>query len=196
MRTGFITGASRGIGRQVAEAALAVGDRVVATARQPNRLAKDLRDHPRLLLVQLDVTDEARVRDAVRKAIERFGRIDVLLNNAGFGLLAVTGAVLPQMRRQRSGHILNVSSLGGYQSGPGFGVYCSTKFAVEGLSEALAAQLAPLGVRVTIVEPGYVRTDFLDPRSLAVSSARIGDYDATADVIRERASELNHLSAR
>jgi len=198
MRTWFITGASRGIGRLLAEAALSVGDRVVATARRLDGLSKALRDHARLLPLQLDVTDAARVREGARLAVERFGRIDVLLNNAGFGLLgaaeeataeeveaiyrtnvfgrlAVTRAVLPQMRRQRPGHVLNASSLGGYQSGPGFGVYCSTKLVVEGLSEALAAELAPLGVCVTIFDPGYVRTDLLDPRSLTVSATRIDD---------------------
>ena len=100
--------------------------------------------------------------------------------------------MLPHMRRRRTGHIINMSSIGGYRAGPGFGVYSSTKFAVEGLSEALAAELAPLGIKVTIVEPGYFRTDFLDGRSLTVSPATIADYEATVGVVRARAERASH----
>jgi NAD(P)-dependent dehydrogenase (short-subunit alcohol dehydrogenase family) len=96
------------------------------------------------------------------------------------------------MRERRSGHVVNLSSVGGYRSGPGFGIYCSTKFAVEGLSEALAGELAPLGIKVTIVEPGYFRTDFLDARSLTVSPHRIADYDATAGATRAAAADVSH----
>jgi NAD(P)-dependent dehydrogenase (short-subunit alcohol dehydrogenase family) len=151
----------------------------------------------------------------VAAGVERFGKIDVLLNNAGygllgaveeataaeiqklyatnvFGLLAVTRAVLPQMRKQRSGHVINISSIGGYGSYPGWGVYCSTKFAVEGLSESLAVELAPLGIKVTVVEPGFFRTDFLDESSLAVSPNTIADYAETAGVMRNFASGANH----
>jgi len=163
----------------------------------------------------LDVTDEAQVKSTVANAIERFGQIDVLLNNAGFGLMGaveeasaaeieavyrtnvfgllnVTRAILPSMRKQRSGRILNISSIGGYRSATGFGIYCSTKFAVEGLSEALHDELAPLGIKVTVVEPGYFRTDFLDASSLSVSPARIADYAATAGKVREVAAGLSH----
>ena len=158
---------------------------------------------------------KAQARAAVEVAIERFGRIDILVNNAGFGLLGaveeasaedvrrvyetnvfglltVTRAVLPQMRQQRSGHIINFSSVGGYRGSAGFGVYCSTKFAVEGLSEALAAELEPLGVKVTVVEPGYFRTDFLDARSLAVSGTQIPDYADSVGRVRDRAVSVNH----
>lgn len=215
MRTWFITGASRGFGALIAKHALAAGDNVVATARNPQAVTDALGVQPNLLPVALDVTDEAQAHAAAAEAVKRFGAIDILVNNAGFGLLGaveeatadeverlyrtnvfgllgVTRAVLPHMRERRSGHIFNLSSVGGYRSGPGFGVYCSTKFAVEGLSEALAAELAPLGVKVTIVEPGYFRTDFLDARSLTVSPRRIADYDATAGAMRERAEQVSH----
>ncbi len=215
MRTWFITGASRGFGALIAEKALAAGDAVVATARNPQTIIDRIGQHPNLLAVALDVTDEAQGHAAAKAAVERFGRIDVLVNNAGygllgaveeasgaevealyrtnvFGLLAVTRAVLPHMRRQRSGRILNLSSVGGLRSGPGFGVYCSTKFAVEGLTEALSAELAPLGIFATAVEPGYFRTDFLDATSLSVSPASIADYHQTAGATREIAAAVSH----
>ena len=215
MRTWFITGASRGFGALIAQQALAAGDAVVATARNPASVAERLGQHANLLAVALDVTEEAQAHAAAKAAVERFGRIDILVNNAGygllgaveeasgaevealfrtnvFGLLAVTRAVLPHMRRQRSGRILNLSSVGGLRSGPGFGVYCASKFAVEGLSEALAAELAPLGVFATAVEPGYFRTDFLDATSLTVSPASIADYHETAGATRTRAAEVSH----
>ena len=214
MKTWFITGASRGFGALIAERALAKGDAVVATARNPRAITDRFGEQPNLLALALDVSDEAQAVAAAQAAVDRFGGIDVLLNNAGygllgaveeasaaevealyrtnvFGLLAVTRAVLPHMRAKRSGRILNISSIGGYQSGPGFGVYCSTKFAVEGLSEALHAELAPLGIHVTVVEPGYFRTDFLESASLTVSPARIADYDATAGHVRTVAASIS-----
>jgi len=214
MRTWFITGASRGFGALIAKQALAAGDNVVATARNPQGVIEAVGDHPQLLAVPLDVTDEPQAQAAVAAAVDRFGGIDILLNNAGFGLLGaveeataeeienlyrtnvfgllnVTRAVLPQMRRQRRGHILNISSIGGYRAGAGFGVYCSTKFAVEGLSEALAEELSPLGIKVTVVEPGYFRTDFLEAKSLLVSPTRIEDYNATSGTTREHAEQLS-----
>ena len=215
MKTWLITGASRGFGARIAELALAKGDNVVATARNPKSVVERLGNHPNLLAVALDVTDDAQAKAAASAAVERFGQIDVLLNNAGFGLLgaveeataeeverlyrtnvfgllAVTRAVLPHMRARRSGHILNISSIGGYRAGPGFGVYSSTKFAVEGLSESLHAELAPLGIHVTVIEPGYFRTDFLDASSLSVSGEPIADYAETAGAVRSRAADLNH----
>jgi NAD(P)-dependent dehydrogenase (short-subunit alcohol dehydrogenase family) len=215
MKTWFITGASRGFGSRIAQLALAQGDSVVATARNAETVIQKLGNSPNLLAVQLDVSDEAQAREAASRAIDKFGRIDVLLNNAGFGLVGaveeatadeieqlyrtnvfglvgVTRAVLPYMRAQRSGRILNISSIGGYRSSAGFGVYCSTKFAVEGLSEALHQELAPLGIHVTVIEPGYFRTDFLDSSSLAASSHQIEDYHQTAGAVRGRATDLNH----
>lgn len=211
----FITGASRGFGLLLARDALARGDRVVATARNPQAVTEELGAHPALLTVQLDVSKDAAAVVAVQAALERFGRIDVLVNNAGygilgaveevsaeevrrnfdtnvFGLLNVSRAVLPVMRKQRSGHVINISSQGGYQAFGGFGIYCATKFAVEGLSEAMAQELAPLGVRVTVVDPGAFRTDFLDSSSLARTSARLDDYEETIDVMRTFASTNNH----
>lgn len=215
-RVWFITGASRGFGALIAEQALARGDAVIATARNPAHVIERLGSHAQLLPVALDVTDESQAHAAVAQALKQFGRIDVLVNNAGygllgaveeanaaevesvfstnvFGLLAVTRAVLPQMRAQHSGHVINLSSIGGYTAGaPGWGVYCATKFAVEGLSEALHVELAPLGIHVTVVEPGYFRTDFLDGTSLSQTQQQIGDYSATVGAMREFAAGHNH----
>ena len=217
-RVWMITGAARGIGARIAEAALARGEAVVATSRDAASVQKRFPASDALLALPLDVTDETQAAAAVQAALARFGRIDVLVNNAGygllgaveeatgdevrrlyetnvFGLLNVTRAVLPSMRERRSGHVINISSLGGYQSGAGFGVYCSTKFAVEGLSEALHGELAPLGIHVTVVEPGYFRTDFLDGNSLAVSPRILDDYAQSAGRVREAAKEINHNQA-
>ena len=214
-RVWLITGASRGFGTLIAKAALAAGDAVVATARNVDSIVKGIGASPALLAVPLDVTNESQAKAAVEAAVERFGRIDVLVNNAGFGLLGsveessdaeirrmydtnvfgllnVTRAVLPVMRAQRSGHVINLSSVGGYRSGAGFGVYCSTKFAVEGITEALRAELAPLGIHATVVEPGYFRTDFLDASSLTVAARVIDDYAETSGAVRERAKVINH----
>ncbi|PLZ02960.1 short-chain dehydrogenase/reductase [Burkholderia sp. WAC0059] len=213
-RVWFITGASRGIGALIAQAALADGNAVVATGRNVEPIVARLGDSPALLPLRLDVTDEAQARAAVDAALARFGRLDVLVNNAGFGLLGaveesrdadvrrmydtnvfgllnVTRAALPAMRARRSGHVVNISSIGGYRGSAGFGVYCSTKFAVEGLTEALHRELEPLGIHATVVEPGYFRTDFLDASSLVVAPDVIDDYDATAGAVRRRAAGLN-----
>jgi NAD(P)-dependent dehydrogenase (short-subunit alcohol dehydrogenase family) len=215
MRVWFITGASRGFGALIAREALGAGDAVVATARNPKSVEDSLGTHPQLLPLALDVTDDAQAKTAAAAAVDRFGRIDILVNNAGFGLLgaveeatgdeisrvyatnvfgllAVTRAVLPYMRRQRSGHVINLSSIGGYAASPGWGVYCSTKFAVEGLTEALAIELKPLGIHATVVEPGFFRTDFLDARSLAVSPNVIPDYAETVGAMRNFAAGANH----
>ncbi|CAB3769578.1 oxidoreductase [Paraburkholderia solisilvae] len=211
----FITGASRGFGALIARDALQRGDRVVATARNPQTVVEQLGDHPNLLAVKLDVTNEAEAAQAVEVAIARFSRIDVLLNNAGygllgaveeasdnevkavfntnvFGLLTVTRAVLPQMRKQKSGHVINISSIGGYSAYQGWGVYGATKFAVEGLTEALAAELAPLNVHATVVEPGFFRTDFLNDNSLVSTKQQIADYAETVGVTRDVAAGANH----
>jgi NAD(P)-dependent dehydrogenase (short-subunit alcohol dehydrogenase family) len=214
MRVWFITGASRGFGARVTKAALDNGDAVVATARNAASIEEAVGAHPNLLAVRLDVTSEDEAHKAVAAALKRFGRIDVLLNNAGygllgaieeasgaevervfatnvFGLLAVTRAVLPQMRRQRSGHVINISSLGGYAGFPGWGIYGATKFAVEGITEALAAEVAPLGIRATVVEPGFFRTDFLDGASLETAE-QIADYAVSVGPTRANAEARNH----
>jgi NAD(P)-dependent dehydrogenase (short-subunit alcohol dehydrogenase family) len=204
----FITGASTGFGRALAEEVLKAGGRVVATARRPEQLEWLPEKYPATALaLVLDVTHEGSITEAVDGALKRFGRIDVLVNNAGyglagaieeatedefmpvfetnvFGLIRVTRAVLPLLRKQRSGHILNLSSIGGLTGAPGWGYYNASKFAVEGFSEALAAEMAPLGVHVTIIEPGPFRTDFLG-RSGVEAKQRIADYDATAGKTRE-----------
>ncbi len=215
MKIWFITGASRGFGALITEQALAKGDAVVATARNPDTVTARFANHPNLLPLALDVTNEAQAHAAAKAAVERFGRIDILVNNAGygllgaveeassgeiealfrtnvFGLLGVTRAVLPHMRRQRSGRIFNLSSIGGYSAYAGWGVYGSTKFAVEGLSEALAIELKPLNILVTVVEPGFFRTDFLDETSLVVSTSQIADYHETSGAMRGFAAGANH----
>ncbi len=183
-RVWFVTGSSTGFGRALAEAVLRHGDRVVATARKIEQVADLEQRYPdRARAVRLDITDPEEVRTAVEIALGAFGRIDVLVNNAGyglfgaveevsdsqirkqfetnvFGLLSVTRAVLPLLREQRAGHILNFSSVGGQVSFPGVGIYHATKHAVEGISGSLAQELAPFGVKVTIIEPGFFRTDF------------------------------------
>ena len=206
MAVWFITGAGRGLGAAIVRQALARGDQVVAASRRPEA-AQDQPKHADLLPVRLDVTSESDAVTGVRAAVERFGRIDFLVNNAGrsllgaveeatasdvqevfatnlFGVLAVTRAVLPVMRHQGSGTVVNIGSMGGFAQSPGWGVYGATKFALEGISEALAAEVKPLGIRVTIVEPGSFRTDFLDSTSLQSASTSIEDYAATIDPIR------------
>lgn len=215
MRVWFITGASRGFGARITAQALAQGDAVVATARDPSAVTKQSGENERLLAVKLDVTNEAQAHEAAGAAVKKFGHIDVLVNNAGFGLLGaveeasadevqrvfgtnvfgllnVTRAVLPHMRRQHSGHVINISSVGGYAGYPGWGVYGATKFAVEGLSEAMTAELAPLGIHVTVVEPGFFRTDFLDDQSLSRTRQEIPDYAATVGKTRSVAADVNH----
>ncbi len=211
-RVWFITGASTGFGRLLAEEVLKTGGKVVATARRLDKVADLERQYPQTAkAIALDVTNQTQIDSAVAQAIAKFGRVDVLVNNAGygvagaieevseaefmpmfetnvFGLLRVTRAFLPHLRKQRSGHILNLSSIGGVIASPGLGFYNATKFAVEGVSEALAAELAPLGIRVTIIEPGPFRTDFLG-RSGVVARTRIADYDATAGNMRRYFAE-------
>jgi len=179
MQTWFITGSSRGLGRSLVHAALGAGHRVVATARDP----KTLPSHERLIPLALDVTDAAAAKTAIATAVERAGRLDVVVNNAGqgflgafeemteaefdaqidlnfFGVVNVARAAIPVLRAQRSGHLIQISSIGGRVGAPGLSGYQAAKFAVEGFSEVLWHELKPLGVHVTIVEPGGFRTDW------------------------------------
>lgn len=202
-RVWLITGCSTGFGRALADAVLAKGNHLIATARHPEQLQDLVNRYPQQThTLGLDVTNLDSIRSAVSQAKGVFGRIDVLVNNAGYGTLGaieevsddairrqydtnvlgtlnMVRAILPIMRQQRSGHILNLSSVGGMVAFAGSGIYCSTKFAVEGLSEALSKEVAPLGIKVTIVEPGAFRTDF-NGRSLSVPEQQISDYADTA----------------
>jgi NAD(P)-dependent dehydrogenase (short-subunit alcohol dehydrogenase family) len=201
----FITGTSKGFGRVWAEAALERGDRVAATARDVATVrALEERYGDRALALALDVTDKSAVAAAVAKTIERFGRIDVAINNAGYGLfgaveevseaearaqletnffgaLWVTQAVLPQMREQKSGHIIQVSSIGGVNAFPTIGMYHASKWALEGFSQSLAAEVAPLGISVTLVEPGGYATDW--GGASAIRATPLPAYDAARAAI-------------
>lgn len=184
-RVWFITGSSSGFGLLLAKEVLRRGERVIATARDASKLDELLTAYPDTArTISLDVTKPAEIEAVGQKAIAAFGQVDVLVNNAGYGvngaieevseeefepmfqtniygLIRTTRAFLPHMRERRSGHIFNLSSIGGLIGGAGWGFYNTTKFAVEGFSEALAAELKPLGISVTIIEPGPFRTDFL-----------------------------------
>jgi NAD(P)-dependent dehydrogenase (short-subunit alcohol dehydrogenase family) len=214
-QTWFITGASRGIGRELARAALAAGHRVAATSRRSSDIAAALGEHANLLPLDLDVTNPAQIRAAVEVAKARFDGIDVLVNNAGygylglfeetnaddaraqfdtnvFGLFEVTRAVLPVMRAQRRGHIFNVSSIGGIAGFASATLYCASKFAVEGFSASLADEVRDLGIHVTVVGPGFIRTDFLDPTSVRFADSAIEDYDALSRQLRDYYEQKSH----
>ncbi|PXX57641.1 NADP-dependent 3-hydroxy acid dehydrogenase YdfG [Nocardia tenerifensis] len=204
----LITGCSSGLGRALAEHALNRGDRVAVTARDRDRVTDLAERHgDRALPLELDVTDPAAVTAAVQACEDAFGRVDVLVNNAGYGYLAameegedaavralfetnvhgvvtVIKAVLPGMRSRRSGRIVNVSSFGGLAAFAATGYYHATKFALEGLSESLHAELAPLGIAVTIVEPGGLRTEWAGA-SMRQSPTRLDDYEQTAGKRRD-----------
>lgn len=203
----LITGASSGFGREIVAAAVAAGDVVVGAARRPAALDDLVAAHPdQVEAVRLDVTDTAAARDAVQDVIARHGRIDVLVNNAGrgmvgaveetaepdlrglmdlhfFGPAALTQAVLPHMRARRSGAVVQLTSMGGRFAFAGVGAYCATKFALEGLSEALATEVAPLGIKVLIVEPGAFRTGFAGAGALVQAQA-LPAYDDTVGPVR------------
>jgi len=200
-KTILITGASTGIGRSTAELFLDKGWNVVATMRNPDK-AGALADNPNVLVARLDVTDEWTIEASVAQAIEKFGQIDVLLNNAGYGaygpleatsiekirrqfdtnvigLLAVTKAILPHFRERRSGTIINVSSIGGQITFPLGTHYHGTKFAVEGLSESLHFELEPFGVKIKIIEPGVIQTDFAGRSFDFSNDETLGEYQET-----------------
>lgn len=199
----FVTGASKGFGLEIVKAALASGDKVVATVRNnAARLQEDLGNPEDLLVVTMDVVKEDEVKNAVSGAINRFGKLDIVVNNAGygivaaieeasdeevrrqydtnvFGLLNVVRSVLPHLRENKSGHIINISSLFGYGAIPAWALYGSTKYAVEGISEGLALELAPFNIKVTSLAPGLFRTQFLNSQSYSYAANHISDYDGT-----------------
>jgi NAD(P)-dependent dehydrogenase (short-subunit alcohol dehydrogenase family) len=203
----FITGAGSGIGAATARAAIRAGDRIIATGRSLDKIRGALHDAvgERLAFIHLDASNEAQAKAAADEAVERFGRIDVLVNNAGysllgnfeematsdierqfatniFGVMHVMRAVLPVMRRQRSGRIINISSLAGVTGFRHCAAYAATKFAVEGLSLSVAQEVEPFGIRITVVEPGAFRTNLLDARPVKYSANTIGDYANAGDV--------------
>jgi NAD(P)-dependent dehydrogenase (short-subunit alcohol dehydrogenase family) len=212
-RIWLITGSSSGFGLHIAQAALERGDSVVATARRSESLDELVSSAPdRVLAVALDVTRADQIDSAVAAALERFGRIDVLVNNAGygsvgaveeidmddlralmdtmfFGAVALTKAVLPHMRERGSGAIVQMSSQGGQVTFPGYGAYCAAKYALEAMSEALAAEVGPLGIRVLIVEPGAFRTGLLGARMQR--SREIAAYAETAGATRAAAAAMD-----
>jgi NAD(P)-dependent dehydrogenase (short-subunit alcohol dehydrogenase family) len=183
-RTWFVTGAARGLGRAIVDAALSRGDTVVATTRQPDALAADLAAHgARAIVLALDVTDRGAVLRAVNDAVQRTSGLDVVVNNAGYGMagaveevteaqaraqletnffgaLSVTQAALPHLRKRGRGHLVQVSSVGGLVAAPNLGLYHASKWALEGMSESLAREVAPFGIKVTLVEPSGMRTDW------------------------------------
>jgi NAD(P)-dependent dehydrogenase (short-subunit alcohol dehydrogenase family) len=213
-RVWLVTGCSSGLGAALARAVLERGERLVATARKVESLGHlQGVGSGELLPLALEVTDHAAIGRVVAATLERFGRIDVLVNNAGFGmvgaieevgdelvrkvyeanvfgLLAMTRAVLPVMRGQKSGHILMISSIGGLRSNPGSGIYCSTKFAVEGIGEALKGEVESFGIKVTNVEPGAFRTDFAG-RSITMAPPIPAYADTVVGAWRERTSRVH-----
>lgn len=217
MSVWMITGTARGLGLEIARTALAAGEQVALAARRPQNLPEDVRDHANAFPVRLDVTDEAQIASAVADVVERFGSIDVLVNNAGrallgaleeitdaearslfdvnvFGLINTTRVVLPFMRAAGHGKLVHIGSRSGFEGEPGATMYSASKFAVAGISEALAIELAPFGIQSMIVEPGVFRTDFLDATSVHVPENRIADYDGTpAHVTLDWIDEANHM---
>jgi NAD(P)-dependent dehydrogenase (short-subunit alcohol dehydrogenase family) len=214
MKTWLITGCSTGLGRHLAQAVLDAGFNAVVTARDPRTVQDLVSAHPNSgVAAALDVTNNDQVASTVKLAEERFGAVDVLVNNAGygyraaveeadekevadlfaanfFGTVSMIKAVLPGMRARRSGEIVNVSSIAGRLAAPGSGFYSAAKFAVEGMSDALRKEVAPLGIRVMVVEPGAFRTDFAG-RSLQQAKANIADYASTSGP-RRKENDKSH----
>lgn len=210
----FITGASKGLGLSLAQQLLAKGECVAATSRNKKDLESILR-HENFLPLEMDLTDEANVKEAIDKTIAKFGHLDVIVNNAGYGLLGaveelsdaesrqnfdvnvfgslnVIRQALPQLRKQQSGHIINIASIGGYLGDfPGFGIYCATKFAVVGFTEALATEIKEFNIKATVVLPGYFRTNFLTSGSLVTPSNPIADYTSTRESQQMHQQQIN-----
>lgn len=208
-RIWFITGVSSGLGNALIRAVVQSGDFAIGTFRKQEQVDAFNQGHVgKAFAVKMDVTNSSEVGEGIEAIIKKFGKIDVVVNNAGFGFaggieetsieevrnvfeanffgaLRVTQAVLPTLRKQKSGHIIQISSHGGFKAMPGFGVYNASKFALEGMSEALAGEVSPLGIRLTIVEPGPFRTKFAAD-GFGLAERKIDDYQATVGVFRER----------
>lgn len=215
-KTWFITGASKGLGFEIAKTALQAGDIVVGTVRsKSSALYASLQNDPNLLVVEMDVAKEHEVQAGVQQAIDRFGKLDIVVNNAGygivgaieevsdaearkqydtnvFGLLNVLRSTLPFLRKEKSGHIINVSSLLAFDPLPGWSLYSSTKNAVEGISEGLAKELEPLGIKVTVIEPGMFRTGFTGRESYNLAQNAIRDYENTTVGYMRKGTDTYH----
>ena len=213
--TWFITGASKGFGLQFVEQLLAKGHNVAATSRSIADLEKAAGTHPNLLPLEVNLSSEQSVAAAIEATIAKFGKLDNVVNNAGYGLfggleeltdaesrqnfevnvfgtLNVIRQAMPHLREQKSGHIFNISSIGGFVGGfPGFGIYCATKFAVNGLTEALAVEAKPFNVNVTLVMPGYFRTSFLDSGSIAAPKNPIDAYASVRESQKLHDEQIN-----
>jgi NAD(P)-dependent dehydrogenase (short-subunit alcohol dehydrogenase family) len=216
----FVTGASKGLGLALVKRLLNEGYKVAATSRNLSDLSKAVdANSEQFLPLAVNLTNEDSVQEAVELTVKTFGKIDVVVNNAGYGLLGgieeltdreardnfeinvfgslnVIRKALPYLRAQKSGHILNVSSIGGFTGAfAGGGIYCATKFAVNGFSETLSAEVAPFGIKVTIVQPGYFRTNFLSAGSLAVPQNQIADYQNVRDTVNFHQNDMDQQQA-
>ncbi|WP_454803157.1 SDR family oxidoreductase [Mucilaginibacter phyllosphaerae] len=215
----FVTGASKGLGLSLVKQLLDKGYYVAATSRNIADLENAVGKNESFLPLAVNISDEQSVTSAISQTISRFGKIDVVVNNAGYGMvgsleelsdtesranfdvnvfgsLNVIRAVMPHLREQKSGHIFNVSSIGGFTGNfPGFGIYCATKFAVQGFTESLAAEIKAFGIKATIVSPGYFRTNFLNPDSLSVPKNEIAAYKAVRDVQAAHQNDINGQQA-
>lgn len=213
----FITGASKGMGFEITKAVLSNGDKVVATSRNTEKLIEKIEEHEgNFLPIKLDITDEKDVKNAISKGIDKFGQIDVVVNNAGYNLLGnieeisdaefrktmdvnvfamthIIRNVLPHLRKQKSGHIINTASMMGYMSYPANGSYSASKYAVIGLSEALAQEVASFGIKVTILAPGTFRTNFMNEETLNVAENKIEAYNLDAQVAQFTGFDGNQL---
>lgn len=211
----YITGASKGLGLSLAKQLLSEGKKVAATSRNIDDLKNAVGENENFLPLAVNLLSEESVAESIEKAVSHFGKIDVVVNNAGYGLvgaleelsdaesrqnfdvnvfgsLNVIRKALPYLRKQQSGHIFNVSSIGGFTGAfPGFGIYCATKFAVQGFTESLAAEVKAFGIHATIVSPGYFRTNFLEDSSLSVPKTPIQEYQTVRDVQSAHENDIN-----
>lgn len=215
-KTWFVTGASKGFGLELVQQLLAKGEKVAATSRNKKELERLIAPSENFLPIEMNLIDESNVKLAISQTIDQFGSLDVVVNNAGYGLLGaveelsdaearqnfdvnvfgslnVIRQALPQMRKQQSGHIFNVSSIGGYLGDfPGFGIYCATKFAVIGFTESLAIETKAFNIKVTAVLPGYFRTNFLNSDSLLTSKNQMPEYTSTRESQQFHQQQMNN----